>query len=441
NSDEGRSVQQTQDGGYIICGYTRSYGAGYNDIYLIKTDENGNQLWYKTFGGSLFDEGYSVQQTNDGGYIMTGYVGFEQLCLIKTDANGNQVWLKTFGGSGVDWGYSVQQTQDGGYIIAGRTTSFGAGYYDVYIIKTDADGNQLWYKTFGGSNYDDGRSIQQTQDGGYIIAGSTLPPDSSNSRVYLIKTDSDGNLLWYKTFSGIRAAEGRSVQQTQDGGYIIAGTTYIQDQQYYLYLIKADADGNQVWYKTYSGLAHAQGYSVRQTRDGGYIIAGVTAISPPAVTGSAYLIKTDADGNQVWYKILGGSNTGSVGYSVQQTQDRGYIMAGSFTSTIWDVYLVKLSPSVEVEEDMPQFSFISLDRTTLLCGQSVMIKYQLPVKSSVKLSIYDLTGRLVGMLFEGIEETGYHSVRWNTNGMCSGIYFIKFSVNNYYEVKKIVLIK
>jgi len=191
----GYSVRQTADGGYIIAGSTGSFGVG-DDVYLIKTDPNGNSQWQKAFGGSNDDQGWSVQQTSDGGYIIAGMTssfdaGFHDVYLIKTDPNGNTQWEKTFGGSNYDFGFSVQKTSDGGYIIVGETSSFGAGSCDVYLIKTDPNGNLLWQKTFGGSDWDAGYSVQQTTDGGYIIAGTTESFGAGDLDVYLIKLSAE----------------------------------------------------------------------------------------------------------------------------------------------------------------------------------------------------------------------------------------------------------
>jgi hypothetical protein len=351
DTDAGHSVQQTTDGGFIIAGYTFSFGAGESDVYLVKTDANGNELWSKTFGGSDYDWGYSVQQTTDGGFIIAGTTesfgaGSKDVYLVKTDANGNELWSKTFGGNEDDRGKSVQQTTDGGFIIVGSTESFGAGDADVYLVKTDANGNELWSKTFGGSDIDGGYSIQQTTDGGYIIAGFTFSFGAGDADVYLVKTDANGNELWSKTFGGSDIDGGYSIQQTTDGGFIIAGETRsfavgVND----VYLIKTDANGNELWSKTFGESQIDQGFSVQQTTDGGYIIVGRHFRYADA---DVYLIKTDANGNELWSKTFGVSRWrfDEQGNSVQQTTDGGYIIAGykTFSAGYADVYLIYYKP-------------------------------------------------------------------------------------------------
>jgi hypothetical protein len=245
--DEASSVQQTSDGGYILAGYTSSFGAGGDDIFLIKTDANGNVQWAKTYGGTGWDEASSVQQTSDGGYILAGYTssfgaGGDDIFLIKTDANGNLQWAKTYGGTSEDWAHSVQQTSDGGYIVAGTTWSFGAGYYDIFLIKTDANGNIIWAKTYGGTSLDEAYSVQQTSDGGYIVAGRTWSFGVGGD-IFLIKTDANGNIQWAKTYGGIYGDNAYSVQQTSDGGYIVAGGTGSFGAGG-AFLVKTDANGN-----------------------------------------------------------------------------------------------------------------------------------------------------------------------------------------------------
>jgi hypothetical protein len=203
DDDRARSVQETIDGGYVVAGYTWS-SSEREDVYILKLDANGNKLWEKTFGGSDNDGAWSIQQTNDGGYVVAGYTssfgaGSYDVYVLKIDTSGKEVWSKTFGGSSDDLAWSIQQTNDGGYIVAGYTKSFGAGSEDVYILKLDANGNKLWEKTFGGSYDERAYCIQQTRDGRYIVAGYTSSFGVGNYDVYIIKMDANGNTGAYPT--------------------------------------------------------------------------------------------------------------------------------------------------------------------------------------------------------------------------------------------------
>lgn len=349
--DVGHSVQQTTDGGYIIAGYTSSFGPGDPNVYLIKTDPNGDIHWQKTFGGSSRDEGGSVQQTTDGGYIISGLTqsfgaGNWDVYLIKTDPNGILQWQKTFGSINDECGLSVQQTTDGGYIIAGYTKYIASGDSNVYLIKTEPNGNSQWEKNFYGIDNTTGHSVQQTSDGGYIITGYIHSYNPVSLNVYLLKTDPNGNGQWQKTFGGLYWENGFSVQQTSDGGYIIAGSTSsfgVGSSD--VYLIKTDPNGNKKWQKTFGGSDYDTAYSVQQTTDGGYIIAGHAGAIEAAFGGDVYLIKTDPNGNSQWQKTFGQSNYTDMAYSARQTLDGGYIIAGythSYGAGRSDVYLIKL---------------------------------------------------------------------------------------------------
>jgi len=371
SSDVGTYCQRTPDGGYIITGYTSSYGADApfswlikvqhrGDLWLIKTDGQGNREWDRTYGGLGKDLGFYVQQTEDDGYLIVGgkksfwIIGNYDLWVIKTDAVGNVAWEKTYGMSGEDLGFAGQQTEDGGYIIVGYT-SVSDGR-KARIIKVDSQGNKIRDIVTGRVN-SEAACIQLTGDGGCIITGYTKPSEAAQEDVWLIKTDSNGTMQWHKTFGGSNRDVGISVEPTGDGGYIVTGfTESFGGGMGDVWLIKTDAFGIEEWNRTFGGDNFESGESVQQTEDGGHIIAGYKAI--PAQNRSGYsrlfftsrlgrlwLIKTDDMGNRQWDLTYGGSGN-DWGNCVQETQDGGYVVAGvteSYGAGKEDVWLIKVA--------------------------------------------------------------------------------------------------
>ncbi|QQS37580.1 MAG: T9SS type A sorting domain-containing protein [Ignavibacteriales bacterium] len=358
NIDIGHSVEQTSDGGYIITGYTRSFGtmSGRN-LWLIKTDENGNQIWNNALGGNSDDEGHCVKQSNDGGYIIAGLTnsfgaGVKDVYLVKTDSLGSLQWQKTFGGNSDDEGYSVIQSSDDGFVIAGVTSSFTSGGRDLYLVKTDVAGNLVWQKNLGGLSSDGAWEIQNTSDNGFIIAGWTFSQGpGALGNAWLVKTDSAGNEQWNKYFGGADVDRAYSVQQTVDNGYILTGYTSsfgagLDD----MLLIKTDSIGNQSWMKTFGGTGRDYGYSIDVTSDSGFIIAGYT-LSFGAGGDDLWLVKTDYAGNQMWSKTFGGTSS-EIAYSVIETIDGSFVVTGhtlSYGAGVHDVWLLKISESIPVE--------------------------------------------------------------------------------------------
>jgi len=280
NDDAAFSVNQSANGGYTIAGYTYSYGAGASDFWLVKIDENGNESWNQTYGGNYDEVAHSVQQTTDGGYILTGFTysygsGEQDFYLVKTDENGNEEWNQTFGGIDYDIAYSVQQTSDGGYIIAGSTSSYGAGYSDFWLVKTDENGIEEWNQTYGTNESESAQSVQQTFDGGFIIVGTIFQLQQGIVNYWLLKTDENGNEQWNRTF-GINDWDfPSSVKQTLDGGYIIAGSSrFLGASIYDFWLVKTNENGIEEWNQNYGGNDNEWAFSIQQTIDEGFIIAG-----------------------------------------------------------------------------------------------------------------------------------------------------------------------
>lgn len=310
-ADQGFGICSTTDGGFILTGQSSSYGTQ-SQVLVVKTDSNGDTVWTKNYGGYGWDQGNSIQQTTDGGFILAGWTTSYgdpfAAYLIKTDSAGDTLWTRTYITGYAADAISVRQTSEGGYILVGSTYSLATSEYDVYLVKTDPSGEVEWSKTYGGNRDDRGLSVEQTTDGGYVVCGYTQS-FASYSGVYLIKTDSQGDTAWTRVYdaSGCYMAVGEWVQQTLDGGYVITGNSicYPEPGHYDLILIKTNADGDTIWARHYGEQFADFGNAVRQTPDSGYVAVGMTQ-SFGADNKDLCVIKTDENGDSLWARTYGG---------------------------------------------------------------------------------------------------------------------------------------
>jgi uncharacterized delta-60 repeat protein len=308
--ESGYSVEQTSDGGYIVAGSWTALDSrppspemGY---LILKLDSTGSITWQQAYGpynGGIYDSSpSSIEQTSDGGYILAGHSGF---WVAKLNSSGGLQWQKTYGRSSSDSAQSVEQTADGGYIVAGATTSFRTGGCDAWVLKLNSTGGITWQKTYGGSGDNEARSIQQTSDGGYIVAGYTNSSGAGGFDFWVLKLNSTGGITWQKTYGGSGDDYAYSVEQTSDGGYIVAGSTASfgaggND----VWVLKLNSSGGVQWGKTYGGKGDDVAQSVEQTADGGYIVAGATT-SFGAGGFDFWVLKLPPNGSVEWDKYIG----------------------------------------------------------------------------------------------------------------------------------------
>ena len=419
STDYALSIQQTTDGGSIVAGSSFSNDGdvsgnhGYDDYWVVKLNSAGEIVWQKSLGGSYYDYAYSIRQTTDGGFIIAGWsesndgdvsghhgsTDYYDYWVVKLDSVGKIVWQKSLGGSYDDYAVSIQQTSDGEYIVAGVSYSndgdvsgwheaydyWGNPYSDYWVVKLDSAGEIVWQRSLGGSYDDYAVSIQQTSDGEYIVAGSSLSNDGDVSGnhgsfdYWVVKLNSAGSIVWQRSLGGSSGDYASSIQRTTDGGFIVAGVSYSNDgnvsghhgsTDYADYwVVKLDSVGEIVWQKSLGGSGSDEAYSIQQTADGGFIVAGVSTSNDGDVSGhhpgghydsdsiwyeypDYWVVKLNSAGNIEWQTSLGGS-IDDYAFSIQQTADGGFIVAGESKSNDGDVsgnhcdsdyWVVKLSP-------------------------------------------------------------------------------------------------
>ncbi|MHA2427698.1 MAG: hypothetical protein ACXADB_06720 [Candidatus Hermodarchaeia archaeon] len=300
-SDWGRTVLEVSGGGFAIAGDTFSYGNGSLDVWLLRTTSDGTLLWNKTYGGLLSDAATSMVGVSTGGFAIAGYTSnfgaaSTDFWLLRTDADGNHLWNHTYGGVSIEEGYSVVEVSTGGFAIAGYTNSYGAGSSDVWLVRTDANGNLLWSRTYGDNGFDRGHSVVELSTGGFAITGYTNSYGAGNYDVWLLRTAADGTLLWNQTYGGSAIEYGQSVLETHPGGLTIAcysSSFGVGDND--VWLLRTDLDGTLLWNQTFGGTGEDRAIEIIRVSSGGFAIIGDTT-SYDAGLGDFWLLRITEPG-------------------------------------------------------------------------------------------------------------------------------------------------
>ncbi|MCC6486952.1 MAG: hypothetical protein IT364_05575 [Candidatus Hydrogenedentes bacterium] len=350
--DELPGLTRTHDGGFLLGGTTESAGAGGRDFYIVKTDNLGNEVWSNTFGGILREDGEPVLDTSDGGYLIAGFTttfgaGDTDMYLVKTDAAGNKDWSRTYGGPEGEKVFDIESAFDGGFALGGYTESFGAGQTDMYLVKTNRKCRVQWSKTYGWATDERAYGMDQCAAGGYFLAGNSIRADAVHMDIYVVRTDVDGVEIWGETYDAGGSATASAVTETSNGGCLVTGRTYDYDVgEYDIYVIKLEADGDTEWSRILGGAYDDRAYAGHETADGGYIVVG-TSEDRTCTKNDMYIAKLNAVGAPVWSTKIGGSENDTP-FNVLELPEGGYVIAGStesFGAGSSDGILVKITPS------------------------------------------------------------------------------------------------
>lgn len=475
-TDSGNSVIQTNDGGYIAVGATLSsdiiplgnYHGDY-DVYVVKTNNLGNIEWQKTIGGSGYDVGISIIETNDNGYIIAGYTSssdgditsnngqFDGL-VIKLDSIGTIIWQKTYGGSSRENFYSIVQTSDGGYILSGTSISNDGqvaqnyGSIDCWVVKINDLGIIEWEKNYGGSSEEFIVDIKEISNNGYIFVGHSfsnnvdITTNQGSCDAWIVKINNLGVIEWQKTYGGSEQDYLYNIQQTPDGGFVICGQTESSngDIQNAIHgdldswIMKLDTSGNIIWSKTYGGSNLDSFNKILQTPTGEYILAGNTYSNDFDLAGNygdsdIWIIKVSSIGELIWQKNIGGSNNDYIN-DIIKTQDNGYALIGSSNSNNFDlnsnhgaldILIMKLSA-----EQLSNHNFQSLNLLVSPNPSSNFISIQVPSENLIdSLFITDVTGKKMI-----IQSNNPNQI--NIESLAKGTYIIQaVSENKTYQTK------
>ncbi|HMN18865.1 MAG TPA: T9SS type A sorting domain-containing protein [Ignavibacteriaceae bacterium] len=446
--DLANEIIQTSDGGFAVAGYTTSFNVVQRDAYAVRLDSLGNIIWQKTYGGNLLEQAYSIKQTHDGGFIISAfrYGVSSNLWLIKTNANGDTSWTRNIGYDGNEFGSNLQLTDDGGFLVVGYTDSdkISSGDRDVWLLKFDSTGNQLWERTFGGESTDEGLKLLKLNDGNLLVSGYSESFSGGDRDGWIVKTNSSGNFIWSTSFGGGSYDEFSATAEDEEGNLFFTGTTESSGDRN-LWIVKTDSGGNHIFTKSYGGSQWEWGHDIKRTSDGNFIVTGFNQ-SNSTFLRQLWLLKIDEQGDTLWTKLFTSVN-GSEGYSVIQTLDDGFAVTGSAGSagTGTDVWIIRLKPegTSAIEDNLSDVnrSFSLSQNFPNPFNPNTSLKYEIGSQQFVTLKIYDLLGREIAIIVNEEKPAGTYEVTFDASGLSSGIYFYRLQAGSFTETKKMILIR
>ena len=455
-------VITTNDTSMLVCGNKISEQNGFSDILLIKTDTSGNVLWQKTYGGDKDDRAVSIYQTNDNSYLIVGYTNsFKNdendydIYLLKLTKDGDTLWTKSVGtDSTLEYAYSSILTSDNNILVVGLKTSIMYINTDILLIKMDLNGNVIWEKTYGGEGAEIGEYALETDDKGFLITGETSsygPAIPFFTNIYLVRTDANGDSLWTRYYGNVWYDYSRSIVKTNDNSYIVSGSYATNGEEVSDFsVLKVQDNGDTAWTRLYGADGNEYCYGSINTEDNGSILIGTTNSAVLGSVGSydIYLVNINTNGDTIWTQTVGTSEYESAKGMVK-TSDGNYIIYGSrkpfAISNASDILLVKVNlngisgiteyinssqPDFKLEQNYPNpFNPVT------------KIRYSIPKSNLVTLKVYDVLGKEVSTLVDQYLLAGEYEVKFDASNLPSGVYIYKLSSGNYIKAKKLILLK
>jgi hypothetical protein len=390
------SILQTEDNGYILCGHTCTFGSGGQDVYIVKTDASGTIEWTQTYGGGGEDHGYYISKANNGGFIICAEstsTGSRTAYIIRIDSNGNVIWENNINANYLSTSRCLVQTEANDIIVCGSTSMTNLGETDVLLFKLNESGELIWNKKYGGDGYDFAYSICETTDGGFVMAGGSSFPEKGNYDIYIIKTDTEGDTVWTRKYGGSIYDAAYSILKSNDGNLFVGSSSAITGDMKHR-ILKLDNNGDTLWTKTYGEDASSFGMNISLTNDNCLIGCGWSK-NLNEQESRLNLYKTDVNGNLLWFKYFGGDSY-DIGYDVFEANDLGLVVAGytqSFGAGMADMYLIKTDSEgflTSMNEFNKEKNLISIFPNPATSFITIQLKEDIPIEETI---IYNHLGQ------------------------------------------------